>query len=129
MKIRKCFVSNSSSSSFTCDYCNHTESGWDLCLSEAEMVECTRGHTFCEEHLPKEIIEVLNDEEQEDWYEDWRYELKPEHCPMCNFTIIEDDVMLRYFLWNNDITREEVVKIMREKFGNYDTFLQHVGEK
>jgi hypothetical protein len=50
MKIRLGFVSNSSSSSYTCDICNTTESGWDLGLSEVGMKQCVNGHTFCEGH-------------------------------------------------------------------------------
>lgn len=36
MKHRLGFVSNSSSSSYTCDVCGETESGWNLCLSDME---------------------------------------------------------------------------------------------
>lgn len=71
MKLRKGFVSNSSSSSFVCDVCGYTESGWDMSLEEAEMYECENGHTFCEGHIitptKEQLIEyakrILNDEE------------------------------------------------------------------
>lgn len=51
MKIRIGFVSNSSSSSFVCDHCSRVESGWDMGLSDAEMVVCSNGHMLCQEHL------------------------------------------------------------------------------
>lgn len=51
MKLRCGFVSNSSSSSFTCDICNSTESGWDMGISEAGMRSCVEGHVFCVEHM------------------------------------------------------------------------------
>ena len=51
MKIRKGFVSNSSSSSYVCDVCGTAESGWDIGLSEAEMTECATGHIFCDSHM------------------------------------------------------------------------------
>lgn len=47
MKYRKDFVTNSSSSSYVCEICGRTESGWDLTLSEIEMLECVNGHTIC----------------------------------------------------------------------------------
>lgn len=50
MKKRYGFVSNSSSSSYTCDVCGNNESGWDLCISEIDMSECVNGHTFCNDH-------------------------------------------------------------------------------
>lgn len=50
MKIRTGFVSNSSSSSFICKVCGETQSGMDMSLSDAEMMECENGHTFCQLH-------------------------------------------------------------------------------
>lgn len=58
MKIRKGFVSNSSSSSFTCDICGEDISGYDVCLSEAEMSECVNGHIFCNDHLTESEVVV-----------------------------------------------------------------------
>lgn len=51
MKYRKDFVTNSSSSSFVCEICGRTESGYDLGLSESEMVECVNGHIFCRDEM------------------------------------------------------------------------------
>lgn len=72
MKFRKDFVTNSSSSSFICDICGRTESGWDMSAEEAEMYECVNGHTFCmEESLPldreeffKYVDTLLKDNEE-----------------------------------------------------------------
>jgi hypothetical protein len=47
MKIRYGFVSNSSSSSFTCDVCGNTESGMDASPSDFDMSQCKKGHIFC----------------------------------------------------------------------------------
>lgn len=47
MKFRKDYVTNSSSSSYICEICGRTESGWDLCLSDCEMMQCVNGHVFC----------------------------------------------------------------------------------
>jgi len=64
MKIRKGFVSNSSSSSFVCDVCGQDVSGYDMSLREAEMYQCENGHTFCEDHaldfsLNKDFVILL----------------------------------------------------------------------
>lgn len=63
MKIRKYFVSNSSSSSYICEICGEEVSGYDIDLSDIEMFECENGHVFCEEHLKEEIknIEVIKE--------------------------------------------------------------------
>ena len=50
MKIRMGFVSNSSSSSYTCDLCGVTASGWDIDLAECGLVQCENGHTYCRDH-------------------------------------------------------------------------------
>lgn len=47
MKFRKDFVTNSSSSSYVCEICGRSESGYDLSLRDCEMMECVNGHIFC----------------------------------------------------------------------------------
>lgn len=64
MKFRKDFVTNSSSSSYVCEICGRTESGWDMGLSECEMMECVNGHTFCcdealEKPTKKDLIKII----------------------------------------------------------------------
>ena len=66
MKKRLDFVTNSSSSSFFCEICVRNESGWDMGLSEAEMMECVNGHIFCceeaiEDYDKNELIKIILD--------------------------------------------------------------------
>lgn len=51
MKIRKGYVSNSSTSSFVCDVCGRVEAGYDLMLKEVEMLMCKCGKCYCEKHM------------------------------------------------------------------------------
>lgn len=73
MKFRKDFVTNSSSSSYVCEICGRTASGWDMGLSECEMMECVNGHTFCcdealEKPTKKEMIKMIMENE---WNKRW----------------------------------------------------------
>jgi hypothetical protein len=68
MKFRKDFVTNSSSSSYVCEICGRTESGWDMGLSDCEMMECVNGHVFCcdealETPSKKEMIKMIIENE------------------------------------------------------------------
>jgi hypothetical protein len=65
MKIRAGFVSNSSSSSFTCDICGEDVSGWDLSISDSGMCQCQNGHTFCEGHQRGGVEELTTDQKRE----------------------------------------------------------------
>lgn len=57
MKIRRGFVSNSSSSSFVCDVCGENVSGMDMGLSDAEMFECVVGHVICDSHSVSDQVD------------------------------------------------------------------------
>ncbi len=50
MKIRKGFVSNSSTTSFRCDVCGEEYAERDASLSDCEMFKCINNHTICIEH-------------------------------------------------------------------------------
>lgn len=71
MKIRKGFVSNSSSSSFVCDVCGENVSGWDMGLRDAQMFECTGGHTVCDSHAVSSSV---------DFYDLEGFEAKRSYC-------------------------------------------------
>ena len=137
MKFRKDFVTNSSSSSYTCEICGHTESGWDICLSEARMVECVNGHIYCEsEMLPiprqdfikailalgiedySEInLDEMSDEKIKCKYfdlDDGRWSIPEECCPLCQFIEYSDKDMSAYLLKKYGVPYDEVFAKIKE---------------
>ena len=120
MKIRKGFVSNSSSSSFVCDVCGEEVSGMDMSLSEAEMYECENGHTFCK----KEAVGVGEDEEinLEDGEELDEYQVPAKYCPCCQFQAVSDGDIITYFMKEKGLDREGVAKMFKAKFPTYEDF-------
>ena len=101
MKIRNGFVSNSSSSSFTCDVCGETSSGMDMGISEAGMFECENGHTCCESHqiaadvsLDDKRKKLFADVEESSYYKTRPREKAVELDTISNYT--EDEVTEAY---------------------------------
>ena len=118
MKIRSGFVSNSSSSSFICEVCGENASGWDMCLVDANMVECVNGHIFCEDH----VIGGFDDEND-------RYDIPAEQCPICALEVLTDSDYLSYLVKLTGKTHDKVLVEVNERFGSYDKFSSFLREK
>lgn len=157
MKIRSCFVSNSSSSSFVCDICGEEASGMDMCLSEAQMYECLNGHTICESHLNnidanneivkekalKEILEnepdfnERDEEDRDEYLQDYindmmydaRGELPSEFCPCCRFNALSDSDGYGYLLRRCGLTVEALRKEIQDEFDSYIDFCRYIKGK
>lgn len=149
MKKRNGFVSNSSSSSFICEICNHTEVGYDDSLSDLGFAQCVNEHIFCEEHLLDNETEE-NDDIGECYTE--------KCCPICQFTMYSQPELARYLLElysiprdtvfqeikavnkrrkklydyeyieyvfkQNNLTDDIILQQMKDKFGTYKNFLK-----
>ncbi len=123
MKIRKGFVSNSSSSSFVCDISGDHEEGMDLTLEEAEMCECVEGHTFNESFLIGSLREYDEDSKEDDE----RYEVDKTKCPICCFKAISIEDFLNYLLKEKGKTKEQIIKTeIKKKFKNYNEFCSFI---
>ena len=130
MKVRAGFVSNSSSSSFICDVCGGSESGWDASLEGVGMVECKGGHTFHESCSSDEPgLEKYLSASDEDWEADSRDHVPSELCPLCSMDDVEDSDMILYLLKKIGSSRADIIKEIQSRFFTYDKFCKHLKDK
>lgn len=120
MKIRNGFVSNSSSSSFICDICGATESGWDFGLDDVEMAECKNGHTFCQSEMNVDLLEKAQNDE------DFPYEISSDFCPICQMEYISNSERERYIMKKINMTHKELNEEIKEKFLTYNEFKNYL---
>lgn len=129
MKFRRDFVTNSSSSSYVCEICGREESGWDIGLSECEMMECVNGHIFCVDEAleadSKELIKLILESEYNEKTESELKELDNEElielasdggyyetpecvCPICQFIEYSQYDLSKYLEKEYEIGRDVV---------------------
>lgn len=134
MKIRLGFVSNSSSTSFTCDVCGEEVSGMDMSLDEAEMYKCENGHTFCRsESIGDSVVgedgeAILTEKPLQDDAFDFEeiYDIPAKHCPCCTFTAASPRDLIAYLLKKAGMNEEAVVKEMWGSFQDYGAFQDYI---
>jgi len=156
MKIRTGFVSNSSSTSFTCDICGATETGWDSCgCEEFGFYQCENDHTICIEEAVGEI-EMIED--------DYRGRcLSSKNCPICQFhvlsqsnaaaylekktgtsrdvvfaeikkmngrrKVLRDGEYVAYVMKEANTTEVQILEEIKSTFKDYDAFRKHLYER
>lgn len=140
MKIRKGFVSNSSSSSYICDVCGEAKSGWDIGLDELDMVECKNGHIFHDSECvnPRGVADwddicsqvaregegLTDDDEIDEYISELRYEFPIDYCPICQLKIIPNLHMLNYLLVKEGIKRSDLEEEINKRFKTYDELVK-----
>lgn len=153
MKIRLGFVSNSSSSSFICSVCGNIESGMDMSLSDAGMVECVNEHTLCTAHLSEDEltaevkrkalltdeflsvesrnkIRLMEDEEiEERWAERGGHYYPEEYCPICQFKALDATEALSYLKKKHSYTDDTILLELKTQFKVYEEFHNYLTKK
>ena len=116
MKIRNGFVSNSSSSSFTCSVCGGDECGYDMSYRELGMISCKNGHIIHEECMDKDVLkEIVENSVKKDF--DTKY------CPICQFKSLDYCDALKYLDHVLGYSDESILENLKCLYGNYDKFL------
>jgi len=149
MKIRNGFVSNSSTSSFTCDICGEEYSGWDAspCDDAYDCCICVNEHVMCNSHVDvRESDEMVNGCEHEfdregnescpecgepSKIENDNSGIAEKNCPICQFKEYSESEMAKYLEKTRNIERAvvfaEIKKINRRRKKLYDTeYITHV---
>ena len=137
MKIRKGFVSNSSSCSFTCEVCGHSEAGSDsIGAEEYGFTHCSY-HELCLDCLMKERPEEPDEEQGQEAWDAWAkateegYMVTPECCPICQFDVLSSVDTKRYLKKIFGVPEEEVFaeikKLNKRRRKLYDhEYVSHV---
>ena len=107
MKIRRSFVSNSSSSSFVCDMCGEPD-------YRDVVIQCVKGHAWHDYHLVGDTdVEwgALCDEDGVIA----KGEVNEGHCPFCQLQQLADIDELNFFRkLYPELTKEAILKELRE---------------
>lgn len=126
--MRYGFVSNSSSTSFTCVKCGETGGGFDVDIEDCAMVECERGHIFCRDCIDDDLSELWEAKREESNEENINYMLPEECCPVCQMRLIPPNEIDTYLYKKMNINKKELGKEILDSFKNYKEFREYINE-
>ena len=130
MKIRNGFVSNSSSSSFTCIICGCERTGFEMGLRDLGYCSSCDDETVCESCVIDHVKKFKLEKEFEDFKDlhgsNWQcVPLDEKLCPInCNF--ITKQNMFRFLLKETNQSLSDVTQKMLSKFKNISEFRDYL---
>ncbi len=135
MKVRNGFVSNSSTTSFTCDLCHKTEKidrggvNKGIEYTTNNMLRCENGCVFCVEHMDESILSLEQKIKSSSDYNHtkyngyWRDNVPEKYCPRCNIDKLSaDDVLVSLVDYLNEVTIKEAIEAVKKRYDNYEDF-------
>jgi hypothetical protein len=126
MKIRKGFVSNSSSSSFLCEICGAMGSGYDTCASELGFAILPCGHTICE----SEVLNLSDDEFAKLAVANLKEEIKKSEKIINDKSMSEIQIKsARYDLTSEQETLKDIEKVIKDGNSVRDNYIDITDEK
>jgi hypothetical protein len=128
MKIRNGFVSNSSTSSFVCDFCGEQYTGWDASPydKEYDCSICENEHVLCNMHLKEDVIYAKTKFEgcghnfdrkninicptcgENAFVEEDSEMISAESCPICSLEAYSEHEMVSYLIKTRGIPKDIV---------------------
>ena len=123
MKTRNGFVSNSSTTSFTCEICGAKEAGSDCVdMEEYGFCNCENGHTICLDHRKKP--------QTDDELESYNNKIIASLCPICSFEKLSGRMELNFLRHEmNCKNKKEVFVLARKKASTLDELYEYIGFK
>ena len=116
MKIKRNFVTNSSTTAYVCIVCGETVGAYDSeSMEDCGFMQCENGHELCESCLP-DNIDVMKNEG------DYEGEILEKYCTICTLKTITDKDLLSFLQKEGVIERQNEENIIREQFKNYEDF-------
>ena len=99
------------------------------------MVQCVNGHTICEDHViggwdnlyDKLMSKTDDDDECE--YEDLRYDLPEQYCPICSFETLTDQDHAMFLMKEFNVTVKQSKEIIKSRFDSYGAFISYLKGK
>jgi len=145
MKIRNGFVSNSSTSSFTCEICGESYTGWDASPYDSayDCSICENEHIMCNSHIKnsdsdnvvmvdgcehefdRELNKFCPECESPAFTESDGVEISEKNCPICQFEDYSEADMVSYLEKTRNIEKDivfaEVKKVNKRRKKLYDS--------
>lgn len=127
MKIRYGFVSNSSASSFVCNLCGYSIDGWSDDYDDDHRVCDEYGHELCGSCANNAQL-IKDNYDGDDFWDEYETSdtILSKNCPLCQMIKFKNDELVKFFLQQEQISREHLIQKLKSTFGTYEQFRKFI---